>query len=136
MPENASETASVGSQEIWRCHLTQEEIRDKARSIHNWLQDAVGDAAFSTYEEDVDAYYGRAVAKQFKQISRRSDIYTARDWLADEIYNMEDVMSALAGDRLHDSAKDDETRVLVAKELASIAHPALKAACEEFIERR
>lgn len=116
--------------------MTQEEIRDKARSIHSWLQDAAGDAASSTYEEDVDVYYGKTVAKQFKQVSRRSGIHTARDWLADEIYNMKDAMSDLAGDKLYDSAKDDETRVLVAKELASIAHPALKAACEEFIERR
>lgn len=116
--------------------MTEDKAKKKASELHNWLQEAVGDVAYDIHPDDVSMCYGRTIGAKFKRITKESGEYTAKDWLADELYNITSAVSDLIGDRLYDSALDDQSRVMVAEELMKIGHGALKSACKSFISRR
>ena len=112
-------------------------IEQKAREIHNWIQDAVGDIAYEMHPEDIVMCYG----KKFKNAA-----FTSRDSLADQFYNDPDTLQDLCGDRLFDAAtsicgtsKDPANSmhfIAIAKKMKEIAHHALATALDKLIERR
>ena len=116
--------------------MTKDEAKKKASELHNWLQEAVGDVAYDVHPDDIEMYYEKTIASKFKRIKKSSGESNAKDWLADKLYNDASCVSDLIGDRLYDSAQDDQSRVMVAEELMKIGHGALKSACKSFISRR
>lgn len=115
--------------------MEQEEIESIARELRGWLENAVSDCSFEATEDDIVFSYGKKYREKIRR-ARRAGVVDLVGWLAEELYNDPDVVSDMVRDRLYDSAKTDEDRCAIAKELGERAHPALAKACTKFIKRR
>jgi len=115
--------------------MEQNAIDEAAREIKSWLENAVGDMAFDMSADDVYMCYGAKYRTKIKAARRRGTV-DLTDFLADEFYNDPDIISDMIGDRIYESAKNDEDRCKIARSISEFAHPALVKACKEFIERR
>ena len=106
---------------------------ESACEIHGWLQNAVGDAADSMiafpFCQD-EEWEEKIRDAKFRGVTDLSG------WLADEMYDDDDTVMDMVGDRLYDSAKQDADRIKVALALKEMGHDAIKKACDDFIERR
>jgi len=121
-------------------------IEKKADEISQWLQDAVGDLAYTC--DPLDGEWRKRVKR-----AKKDGVQDLTGWLADEYYNDPDTLQDLAGDRIFDAAtqltRNTKERgnpvsteehnlhfIAIAEKMKEHAHPALVKALDKLIERR
>ena len=118
-------------------------IEQKADEISQWLQDAVGDLAYTC--DLLDEKWRKKVRD-----AKKNGVQDIKGWLADEYYSDVDTLQDLAGDRIYDAASEltgrmtnraDDTEhnlhfIAIAEKMKEHAHPALVKALDKLIERR
>jgi len=101
----------------------------KARMISDWVGEAVSDVAYSVDEDD--EYWGKKIKK-----AKANGVRDIKGWLADELYNDEDTLSDLLGDKVYDEARGDkEIMIKILEEIKRSSHLALAKVCEKSIKR-
>lgn len=140
------ENAVIAGMKLVR-ELEPEKIKEGARDICSWVQDAVGDMANEYHSAWADDKWD----KKIKQ-AKKDRVIDIKGWLADEYYNDVDTLQDLCGDRIHDKCIEilgryenpynDMLFIILCLEIKEIAHPALikaldklKKPHEENIER-
>jgi len=110
--------------------MIRNQIKDAANEIISWLQDAVGDVAYSMDEEGDDKWN-----KRIKK-AKRNGVTDIKGWLADELYNDVGTLCDMTGDRIHDAGKGDKKAMItIAEKIKEGGHRALRIAIDLHIKR-
>ena len=111
--------------------LSQKEVIDRAREIRDWVENAVGEMAYTSIEFLDEKW--REVVRDMK----RQKVGDVKGALADRFYEDEDTLADLTGDRIYDAGSGDwADMVRIAFQIRSNnAHRPLRRTMNKHIAR-
>lgn len=119
----------------------EEQVRDAARNVDSWIQDAVGDLAHNL-EMGFD-FFSEKWQRKIKR-AKKAGCIDLQGWLADEYYNDVDTLHDLCGDRIYDEAIQvcgtyktplfDEAYIEICQAMKDSSHPAMVTALNKLIK--
>lgn len=115
--------------------ISKDQVETIAYEIKGWIESACGDAAYSGFDCLIREY----PEKKKRWEKERIPVDLQKDILADLLFNDPDYLGDFLGDRIFDAANpfggSNEVKALIAREISSNSHKAMRDACAKLLIR-